>query len=261
MQKTFFLVFIFLLIAVDEGLSFNSVSVTINYSESNYELFEQVALAKDRILFFRAQVLNKKGALWPKKAIGLKKGQVVTTWPSWKLAQELESVWAEETDVFGYDIEYDSPVDETNNVTRTIKELSRYLEDISGKYNHKIKLSAGVNYAFGSRHIAELSRAEEIHIHANQLLRRYPAKDKRGQDYVEWAVNLAEKARTVNPKVEVLFAVLMSGMDVEQAIKVAESLSLKMKERKMEFSGFTMWAETQDIAEFLRALRGDNHMR
>ena len=32
MQKTFFLVFIFLLIAVDEGLSFNSVSVTINYS-------------------------------------------------------------------------------------------------------------------------------------------------------------------------------------------------------------------------------------
>jgi len=216
----------------------------------NYALFLESALPQDRLLFFRSQVLNSES--WPPE---LSRGKVITTWPSWKEAQQHEDKWAPHTDVFGYDIEGDSPSDETNDVTQTIKDLLAYLQQVSQLCGHTIKLSTGLNYNFGTQHAVALAQSEELHIHANNLLRIYPQEDQNGMNYIEWAVTRAAEARAVNPQVAILFAVLVPEMTVNQAIQVAEALISEMKNRDMRFDGFTMWAETDNIKTFLNWLR------
>jgi len=229
----------------------DSLSVTLNYSETNYALFQKIALPEDRLLFFPHQVLNSYG--WPPE---LPQGKVITTWPSWKEAQQYENKWAPYTDIFGYDIEGDSPPDEISDVAQTIRDLLVYLQQVSQRYGHTIRLSTGLNYNFGTWHVDALAQSEAVHIHANQLLRTYPAKDPQDMNYVEWAVTRATEVRAVNPEVGIWFAVLVSGMTANQAIQVAEALISGMKAQDMRFGGFTMWAETDTIKTFLSWLRG-----
>ncbi|MBM3287720.1 MAG: hypothetical protein FJY88_10290 [Candidatus Eisenbacteria bacterium] len=226
------------------------VPITINYTPANLDLFETVALPDDRLLFMRGQVLNGIG--WPPENT---RGRVVTTWPSWREAQQHEVAWAPFTDVFGYDIEADSPPEETENVARTIQEILAYLALLAQQYGHPILLSAGLNYNFGTQHALELAQADEVHIHANELLRVYPASGPHGENYVEWAVARASQVREANPGVRIQLAVLVPGMEASLAIQVTEDLSREMEAAALEFQGLTMWAETDVLAAFLSWLR------
>lgn len=254
-SKSSLVLYVFLLFSHNAEGAFNfigdSLTVTLNYSETNYSLFLKVSMPKDRLLYFRSHVLTGYG--WPVK---LSQGKVLTTWPSWKEAQQNEEIWAPYTDVFGYDIEADSPSDETDDVAQTIDSLLVYLQQASQRYGHTIKLSTGLNYNFGTQHTVALARSDEVHIHANHLLRIYPEKDPKNMNYVDWAVTRAVEVRKVNPNVGIQFAVMVSEMSVNQATQVAEALILEMKARGMMFDGFTMWAETDSISAFLRWLRG-----
>lgn len=229
----------------------NNLSVTITFSESNYAFFQEIALPEDRLLYFRQQVLQ--GERWPPQ---LGKGKIVTTWPSWLEARGYETIWAPYTDVFGYDIEGDSPPEEIADVARTISELQGYLGELQQRFGHAIRLSVGLNYQFGTYHAQALAQAEELHIHANQLLRIYPARDPKGLDYVDWAIARALEVRAINPAVRIRFAVLVPQMATSTAIAVAERLISSMQQHGMGFDGFTMWAEKDNIKTFLQWLRG-----
>ncbi|MBN2571579.1 MAG: T9SS type A sorting domain-containing protein [Ignavibacteriales bacterium] len=229
----------------------DSLLITIHYTETNYQLFKEIALQNDRLLFLRHQVLNNIG--FPPI---LSQGKVATNWPSWREAQEHESKWAPYTDIFAYDIEWDSPPDETNDVAQTIIDLLAYLYETSQEYGHIIKLSTGLNYQFGTQHTEALAQSEQLHIHAIELLKIYPAKDPGGMDYVEWAVSRATEVRSINPQVQIFFGILTPDMTVNKSINVAEVLISEMKIREMEFDGFTLWSETDSIILFLEWLRG-----
>ncbi len=226
------------------------VPVTLSYTQTNFALFQEIALPQDRLLYSRGQALNGVG--WPPE---LSRGQVVTTWPSWHEAQQHEGAWAPHADVFGYDIEGDSPPEETQDVATTIQELTAYLSLVSQQYGHPIVLSAGLNYNFGTQHAVHLAQADEVHIHANELLRNYPAAGPHGVNYVEWSVARAAQVRAANPDVGIQLAVLTQGMEANLAMWVTEDLTAEMQAFGIGFQGFTTWADTDVLAAFLSWLR------
>jgi len=214
------------------------IGFTLTYSEENQQLFDDIAQPDDRLLFFRAHVLTGKG--WPPR---LTRGKVLTTWPSWTEARQYEDRWAPYADVFGYDIEADSPPDETRDASKTIQELRAYLDDVSRRYGHPIKLSIGLNYNFGTRHAIALARSDEVHLHANELLRAYLREDPHGLNYVEWLVARAAEVRAVNPDVDIVIAVLVPEMETVRAVEVAQALLSAMAAGRLRFEGFTLWAD------------------
>lgn len=227
------------------------IGFTLTYSEENQQLFDNMAQPDDRLAFFRAHVLMGKG--WPPR---LTQGKVITTWPSWIEARQYEDRWAPYADVFGYDIEADSPPDEIRNVGETINELQAYLADVSQRYGHPIKLSTGLNYNFGTRYVIELARSDEVHLHANELLRLYPREDRHGLNYVEWVIARAAEVRAANPDVDIVVNVLVPEMEAAHALEVAQALLSAMATGRLRFEGFTLWANAEAAKSILSWLRG-----
>lgn len=234
----------------------DDISLTINYTKANYELFSKIASKKDRLLFFRFQILNGKRGIWPKSATETKGGKIAVVWPSWKLAKQNESVWAPYTDIFAYDVESDSPSSETSDLEKTIDEIKNYLKGLESKRGHKIYLSCGYNYQFGTNHYKALSKCDDVHIHANALLKSYPSKDKKGMDYVGWATEQAKKVHEQNPNTQILFATLIDGVDPRNAYTVSQSLISKMKEDNTRINGFTIWkTDSAEVEQYINMLR------
>jgi hypothetical protein len=223
----------------------------LTHSEDNQQLFDNIAQPDDRLLFFRAHVLTGKG--WPPRLI---RGKVLTTWPSWTEARQYEDRWAPHAHVFGYDIEADSPPDETRDASKTIRELRAYLDDVSRRYGRPIKLSTGLNYSFGTRHAVALARSDEVHLHANELLRAYPREYPDGLTYVEWVVARAAEVKVVNPNVNIVVAILVPEMEAGRAIEVAQALLSAMAAGRLRFEGFTLWGDADATKIILSWLRG-----
>jgi len=227
--------------------------IHITYSDSNYDYFKTVADEGDRLHFWNYLLQNPN--IWPQKAQDLQTGDVVVSWPSWRLSQDYEALWAPYADVFGYDIEYDTPPDEWGDLPQTIIDLKDYLMDLAEQYENKIKLSCGLNYQFGTDHTVELSHCGEVHIHANQLLRIYPEADSKGQNYVEWALTRAEEVKAGNPKVKIWFSSFVPEVTVNQSTDIIQALCQGMKDRQMGFEGFTFWGEKSEIEPIVSQIK------
>lgn len=224
----------------------------INYTPENYQLFLRSAQPNDRLLFFRAQVL-KDPKSWPDPARRLTTGRVLTSWPSWEIAQQYISTWAPNTDIFAYDIEADSGA-EAQNLSAAISLIRSELNRLSDQYNHPIQLSCGLNYNYGPRHISELSACDDVHIHANELLRSYPQPDPKTQlDYAQWAVFQAKAIRQINPRIEIWFAALLKGISADTAVEVARQISFQMAAANLNFTGFTAWSDSASFQSFLNS--------
>lgn len=224
------------------GADAPAVRLTVNHTTGNAEFLKKQLRAGDRIAFEWQDVV--RGGAWPTEAVAIQKAtyaEILTAWPSWKLAQQNEAAFAH-TDVFAYDIEFDSPQDEIADVARTMKDIRQFLSAMAAKHKHPVKFSCGVNHTFGRRYLKDLAQADNVHIHCNGLLRAYPQKDPRtGQDYVQWAVDMAQAARRANPNVGLWFGGYVPGMDADKAVQVMRRLAEALAKQMIAFDGFTCW--------------------
>ncbi len=237
-------------------------AVAVNYIADTEAILAKHLRPGDRLAFERLQVL--KSPTWPAKAIALQQktgAQILVTWPSWRLAQANANRFAPQAGVFGYDIESDSPQDEIRDTARTMRDARAFLKHLAEKHRHPIRFSCGLNHNFGVAHLKDLVQADDVHIHCNGMLREYPAKDRRGQHYVEWAVATAQAARRANPQVALWFGVHVPGMDADKSIEVARRISEQMQRLKLPLDGFTLWSvqrrgsDPQTLAKILERIR------
>ncbi|MEW5941020.1 MAG: hypothetical protein AB1750_15240, partial [Chloroflexota bacterium] len=186
------------------------IRILVTYSETNREYFPKIARPDDRFFFFGREMIHP--SFEPSSVP--ETGEIVVAWPSWEQARRNESAWAPYADVFAYDVEYDSPADEIADLDATLAAMRAWLGELSARYGHSIRLSCGLNLQFGSAHVQSLAQCDDVHIHANGLLRVYPEKDQRNRMYVNWAVGRAEEAHAANPNVGLWFAALVPEMDL-----------------------------------------------
>lgn len=229
----------------------SGIRIQVTYSETNREYFAEIARPGDRFFFFGREMIHP--SFEPSSVP--EAGEIVAAWPSWRLAQQNESAWAPYADVFAYDVEFDSPADETADLNATVTVMRAWLGQLSAQYGHPIRLACGLNYQFGAAHVSELAGCDEVHIHANEFLRNYPTRDQGNRTYVNWAVARAEEARAANPDVGLWFAVLVPDMDPTVSQKVATAIVYDMVGRDMNFNGFTLWADTASVQSFVEWLR------